>query len=57
MEDWKYIAMVIDRLFLWIFTMACLMGTGGIIMRAPSLYDMRRVGLSRNENCTFLALL
>ena len=40
-EDWKYIAMVLDRLFLWLFTLACIMGTGGIILRAPSLYDMR----------------
>ena len=40
-EDWKFIAMVLDRLFLWLFTLACLMGTGGIILRAPSLYDMR----------------
>merc|ERR1712062_264119 len=40
-EDWKFIAMVLDRLFLWLFTAACLLGTGGIILRAPSLYDMR----------------
>ena len=41
MEDWKYIAMVLDRLFLWLFTMTCFLGSGGIILRAPSLYDMR----------------
>merc|ERR1719192_705385 len=40
-EDWKFISMVLDRLFLWLFTAACLLGTGGIILRAPSLYDMR----------------
>ncbi len=34
--------MVLDRLFLCIFTLACLGGTGGIILRAPSLYDSRR---------------
>ena len=41
MEDWKYIAMVLDRLFLFLFTMTCFAGSGGIILRAPSLYDMR----------------
>jgi nicotinic acetylcholine receptor len=41
-EDWKYIAMVLDRLFLWLFTMACVFGTCGIIFQAPSLYDRRK---------------
>ena len=40
-EDWKYVAMVLDRLFLWIFTLAVLVGTTGIILQAPSLYDDR----------------
>ncbi|XP_076656545.1 nicotinic acetylcholine receptor alpha1 [Halictus rubicundus] len=38
-EDWKYVAMVLDRIFLWIFTVACVVGTVMIILRAPSLYD------------------
>jgi len=33
--------MVLDRLFLCLFTLACVLGTGAIIFRAPSLYDMR----------------
>ena len=33
--------MVLDRLFLWIFTVAVLVGTAGIILQAPSLYDDR----------------
>ena len=37
-EDWKYVAMVMDRLFLWLFTTACIAGTCGIIMQAPTLY-------------------
>ncbi|XP_017787389.1 PREDICTED: acetylcholine receptor subunit alpha-like 1 isoform X5 [Habropoda laboriosa] len=38
-EDWKYVAMVLDRIFLWIFTVACVLGTVLIILQAPSLYD------------------
>ena len=33
--------MVLDRAFLWIFTLACVLGTIGIIFQAPSLYDTR----------------
>ncbi|XP_050433293.1 acetylcholine receptor subunit alpha-like [Adelges cooleyi] len=40
-EDWKYVAMVLDRLFLWIFTLAVTMGSAGIILQAPTLYDSR----------------
>jgi Neurotransmitter-gated ion-channel transmembrane region len=38
-EDWKYVALVLDRLFLWIFAIACVVGTCLIILQAPSLYD------------------
>ncbi|XP_055335168.1 acetylcholine receptor subunit alpha-type unc-63-like [Paramacrobiotus metropolitanus] len=40
-QDWKYVAMVLDRLFLWIFSIACVVGTLVIILRAPSLYDTK----------------
>lgn len=40
-EDWKYVAMVLDRLFLWIFTLAVVVGSAGIILQAPTLYDDR----------------
>ena len=32
-EDWKYVAMVIDRLFLWIFVFVCITGTLGLFMQ------------------------
>ncbi|CAF0882304.1 unnamed protein product [Rotaria sordida] len=41
-EEWKYVALVIDRLFLYIFTTACIAGTCGIILQAPSIYDNRK---------------
>ncbi|CAG0881011.1 unnamed protein product [Cyprideis torosa] len=40
-EDWKYVATVLDRLFLWIFIASCTFGTIAIMLRAPSLYDTR----------------
>lgn len=40
-EDWKYIALVVDRLFLWIFTLACVSGTFSIIFQTPTLFDNR----------------
>lgn len=40
-DDWKYVAMVLDRILLWVFSIACVAGTGGIIFVAPSLYDTR----------------
>ncbi|CAG5099839.1 Similar to nAChRbeta2: Acetylcholine receptor subunit beta-like 2 (Drosophila melanogaster) [Cotesia congregata] len=48
-EDWKYVAMVLDRFFLWVFTIACTGGTAGIILQAPSLYDTR-VALDQNRS-------
>ncbi|XP_069739995.1 neuronal acetylcholine receptor subunit beta-2 [Narcine bancroftii] len=32
-EDWKYVAMVIDRLFLWIFVFVCVVGTLGLYLQ------------------------
>ncbi len=40
-EEWKYIGSVIDRVFLCIFTLACVLGTATIIFVAPSLYDQK----------------
>ncbi|XP_055335166.1 acetylcholine receptor subunit alpha-like 1 isoform X2 [Paramacrobiotus metropolitanus] len=41
MEDWQFVAMVLDRLFLWIFTLSCVIGTLGILLDAPMLFDYR----------------
>ncbi|XP_070543393.1 neuronal acetylcholine receptor subunit beta-4-like [Ptychodera flava] len=38
-EEWKYVAMVIDRIFLWVFLIAVICGSGGIILSAPLIFD------------------
>ncbi|XP_076250809.1 nicotinic acetylcholine receptor alpha2 isoform X1 [Rhynchophorus ferrugineus] len=38
-QDWGFVAMVLDRLFLWIFIITSLVGTVSILCEAPSLYD------------------
>ncbi|XP_035642783.1 neuronal acetylcholine receptor subunit beta-4-like isoform X1 [Oncorhynchus keta] len=32
-EDWKYVAMVVDRMFLWIFIIVCVTGTLGLFLQ------------------------
>ena len=51
-KDWNYVAMVMDRLFLVIFTTACVCGTVGIYLNAPSLYDPRKAMGRQDFNCS-----
>lgn len=51
-RDWNYVAMVMDRLFLFIFTTACVCGTMGIFLNAPSLYDPSEAMSRHDFNCS-----
>nr|AFY08299.1 nicotinic acetylcholine receptor alpha subunit 38 [Oesophagostomum dentatum] len=41
-EDWKYVAAVLDRFFLFVFSIACMSGTLVVLLQAPTLYDYRK---------------
>ena len=38
-DEWKYVAMVVDRLLLWIYTVGCIIGAMVLLLNAPSLFD------------------
>jgi len=37
-NDWKFVAMVIDRLCFWVFTFYYVLGSLVIFMRAPNIF-------------------
>ncbi|XP_076149011.1 neuronal acetylcholine receptor subunit beta-4 [Alosa pseudoharengus] len=47
-EDWKYVAMVVDRLFLWIFVIVCVSGTLGLFLQP--LFQSHIVPLPHTES-------
>lgn len=40
-DDWRYVATVMDRLLLLVFSTVCIVGTAIIVLQAPALYDNR----------------
>ncbi|XP_070571961.1 neuronal acetylcholine receptor subunit alpha-3-like isoform X1 [Ptychodera flava] len=38
-EDWKYVALVIDRCLLWIFLIVCVVGTCSILMNSRVMWE------------------
>lgn len=39
LDDWKYVARVIDRLLLYIFLFVTVFGTIGLLMQAPHILE------------------
>lgn len=42
-DEWKFVALVIDRLLLWIYVSICSVGSAGILLNAPMLYESKDI--------------
>ena len=52
-QDWGFVAMVLDRLFLWLFNLAFFLGTIAILLDAPALVsNFCPKSLGKLELCT-----
>lgn len=51
-RDWNYVAMVIDRLFLCLFTTACVCGTLSIFLNNPALFNPAEAMSKDNFVCS-----
>lgn len=38
-DDWTFVAMVIDRILMWVYISVCIIGAAGILLNAPTLYN------------------
>jgi len=55
-DEWKYIAIVVDRFLLWLYIIVVVIGVMGLILQAPAIFDPReklnpRPAEGSNEPC------
>ena len=40
-DEWKYTALVMDRILLWLYVSVCTVGGASILLNAPMLYSTK----------------